>query len=166
MTGTEKSKEIKEKEIDELDLNILRILGADGREKISNIAETLHRSPNTIKSHVEKMENDEIIKNYGISIDYEKLGYDIMAVIEITIAKGKMIEVEKKIAHLPNIFAVYDITGTYDALILAKFKKRSELSEMVKEINSIEEVIRSNTHLILNVIKEGSDFGELLNYEK
>lgn len=150
----------------DLDIGILKWLSGDGRRTKSFLAEQLKKSPNTIKAHIETLEKENIIKNYGVQIDYEKLGYDIMAVIELTISKGKMIEVEKEISHLPNIFAVYDITGTYDALLIARFKTRSELSDLVKEINSNEFVIRTNTHLILNVIKEESNLKKVLDYEK
>ena len=86
--------------------------------------------------------------------------------IEITVSKGKMLEVENKIAQNPNVFAVYDITGTYDALILARFKKRAELSGMIKDvIHASPYVERSNTHIVLNVIKEKDSFTELINKE-
>ena len=157
--------EEKDEKVD-LDIRILKWLSGDGRRTKSFLAEELKRSPNTIKAHVEALEEEKIIKSYGVQIDYEKLGYDIMAVIELTISKGKMIDVETELSHFPNIFAVYDITGTYDALLLARFKTRSELSALVKRINSNEFVIRTNTHLILNVIKEESNLNELLDYEK
>ncbi len=154
------------KEVDDLDLDILMILSEDSRKKLRPIAEQLNRSPTTIGKHIKALEDKGIIEKYTISLDYEKLGYEIIALIEITISKGQMLEVEKEIAHFPNIFAVYDVTGTYDALIIARFKKRNELSEMVKKINSSQYVERTNTHLILNVIKEGIPFKDLVNSEK
>lgn len=149
----------------ELDIEILKKLSADGRISLRQLAKDLgNRSPVTIKNHVEKLENAGIITNYGVRIDYEKLGYNIIAIIEITVSKGKMLDVEKNLAQNPNIFAVYDITGTYDALILARFKSRANLSEMIKnEIHASPFVERTNTHIILNVIKEESSFAELIN---
>ncbi|MCK4480803.1 MAG: Lrp/AsnC family transcriptional regulator [Candidatus Lokiarchaeota archaeon] len=149
---------IKNSNIDELDLEILKILSIDSRKNKSTIAEDLKRSPNTIIKHINDLEKDGIIKNYGVQIDYEKLGYEIMAIIEVTISKGKMFEVEEKIAENPNVFGVYDITGTYDALILARFKSREELSKMIKEIHKSPNVKRTNTHFVLNTIKEASSF--------
>ena len=152
---------MKDNEIEVLDLEILKILSVDGRSSHRSIAKELNKSHLTIKKHIEDLEQD-IIKGYGVQIDYEKLGYDIIALIEVTISKGKMLEVERGIAQNPHIFAVYDLTGEYDAIILARFKTRNELSELVKEINSYENVIRTNTHLILNVIKEGTNLAELM----
>jgi DNA-binding Lrp family transcriptional regulator len=152
----------KEFKIEDLDLEILKILSLDGRKNRSSIAEELNRSPNTIIKHVQSLEEYGIIKNYGVQLDYEKLGFNIIAIIELTISKGKMLDVEKKLAELPNIFGVYDITGTYDALILARFKNRENLSKMIKEIHTSPYVERTNTHIVLNVIKEESSFNKLI----
>ncbi|NVM16514.1 MAG: Lrp/AsnC family transcriptional regulator [Candidatus Lokiarchaeota archaeon] len=152
--------------VEDVDLNILGILSENSRENYNQIAQILKKSPVTIKKHVEELEKNGVIKGYGINIDFEKLGYDIIATIEITVSKGKMIEVETDIAENPNVFGVYDITGDYDALIFARFKTRKELSEMIKKLHASSNVVRTNTHLILNVIKEGSSFVKLLEKEK
>ena len=151
------------KEVDELDIEILSILSQDSTKKLRPIAEALNKSPTTINKHKEELEQEGIIKGYTINIDYEKLGFDIIALIELTISKGKMIEVQKEIAQHPNIFGVYDITGEYDAVILARFKTRKGLNAFVKNLNRYEYVVRTNTHLVLNVIKERTDFKRLID---
>ncbi|MFW9785556.1 MAG: Lrp/AsnC family transcriptional regulator, partial [Candidatus Heimdallarchaeota archaeon] len=150
-----------------LDFKILSKLSEDGRLSLRQLAKDLEvGSPVTIKNHVERLEKGGIINDYGAQINYEKLGYDIIALIEITVSKGKMLDVERSIAQNPNVFAVYDITGTYDALILARFKTRAELSEMIKEeIHSSPYVERTNTHIVLNIIKEKSSFADLIKKE-
>jgi len=151
---------------EDIDLNILGILSKNSRENFNQIAIKLGNSPVTIKKHIEELEQKGIIKGYGVQIDFEKLGYDIIATIEVTVSKGKMIEVETDIAENPNVFGVYDITGDYDALVFARFKTRTELSAMIKKLHASPYVERTNTHLILNVIKEGSSFVKLLDKEK
>ena len=151
----------------DLDIEILKKISKDGRISLRQLAKDLgNKSPVTIKSHVENLEKEKIIKDYGAQIDFEKLGYDIIAIIELTISKGKMLEVEKNVAKNPHIFAVYDITGEYDALILARFKNREDLSKMIKDIHTSPYVERTNTHIVLNVIKENSSFTELINNER
>ena len=49
---------------------------------------------------------------------------------------------------------VYDVTGTTDAMILAKFKTRRELNNFVKRILRMPFVERTNTRVVLNTIKE------------
>jgi len=61
---------------------------------------------------------------------------------------------------------VYDITGTYDALILARFKTRAELSDMIKEeLHASPYIERTNTHIVLNILKEESSFNKLIEKE-
>ena len=43
-------------------------------------------------------------------------------------------DVEKEIAHLNNVNAVYDVTGEWDAIIIAKFKSREEMDFFVKKL--------------------------------
>jgi len=149
--------------LDKIDLEILKLLSEDSTSSNTSIANKLEKHPTTISNHVDDLKKKGVINAFTIKIDYEKLGFDIIALIELTVSKGKMLEVEEEIANNPNVFAVYDVTGQYDALILARFKNRKQLSELVKEINSFPNVIRTNTHLILNIIKDGTDFSKLMS---
>ncbi|MHA1804978.1 MAG: Lrp/AsnC family transcriptional regulator [Promethearchaeota archaeon] len=152
-------------EIEEIDIEILKKLSVNSRKSYRKLAKELEKSPMTIKKHVENLEQKGIIKNYGITIDYEKLGYDIIALIELTISEGDMIKIEQEIADDPHVFAVYDLTGTYDSIILVRIKSRSDLNKLVKRINNMKAVVRTNTHLILNVIKEGTDLAKLMEMD-
>jgi DNA-binding Lrp family transcriptional regulator len=152
-------------DIDVVDFEILKILSEDGRVAYNKIADELNKSPVTIKKHVIDLEEKGIIEGYGAKVNLDKLGFNLIAFIEITVSKGKMFEVEEKIARNPNVFGVYDITGTYDALIMARFKSREQLSDMIKDIHKSPYVERTNTHIILNVIKEGTNVAEVLENE-
>lgn len=50
--------------------------------------------------------------------------------------------------------SVYDTTGDFDSLIIAKFKNTNELNSFVKKLLAEEFVERTNTSLILNVVKD------------
>jgi len=153
-------------DIDELDRQILSILSKDSTIGYTKIAEELKRSHTTIKKHIDRLEKEKIIKKYTVEIDYEKLGYDIIAIIEASISQGKLIEFEEIIAKHPNVFAVFDVTGDYDCLILVKFKTRAELSELIKSIIASGYVLRTNTHVVLNDMKYTTDFGKIIDFEK
>jgi len=62
--------------------------------------------------------------------------------------------VEEKIAKKPSVSALYDVTGDYDALVVAKFREREDLDRFVKSVMAIPHVDRTYTMLVLNVIKE------------
>ncbi|RLI98550.1 MAG: AsnC family transcriptional regulator [Candidatus Aenigmatarchaeota archaeon] len=140
--------------MDETDVKILKLLLSNSRLSFREIARHLNLSVGTVISRIKWMEKERIVKGYAAIVDHEKLGYELTAVIEITVSKGKLLEVEREVAKLKNVCAVYDITGLTDALIIAKFRRRQELSEFVKKILAMPFVERTNTHLVLTTVKE------------
>ncbi|MGB6627979.1 MAG: Lrp/AsnC family transcriptional regulator [Nitrososphaeraceae archaeon] len=145
-------------DMDETNVKILRKLLSDARLSYRKIAEEIGVSPPTVLSRVEKLESDNIIKFYSAVLDHEKLGYDLTAIIDVTAVKGKITEVERHIARLSNVCAVYDITGLTDMVIIAKFKNRKDLSNFVKRDLSMPYVERTNTHVVLLTVKEDFRF--------
>jgi len=100
------------------------------------------------------MEKAGVIKGYSALLDHEKLGYQLTILAEITVSKGKLVEMEEAISKLPNTCAVYDVTGSTDSVVLAKFRSREELSKFTKSLLSMPFVDRSNTHVVLTTVKE------------
>jgi DNA-binding Lrp family transcriptional regulator len=143
-------------QLDETDRRILNILMENSRLSLRQIAKKANVSVATVMHHIKRLEDDKIIKKYSAKIDYEKLGFDVVVLIEIKISKGKLFEVEKKIATHPNVSAIYDITGTSDAVILARFPTTRQMDNFLKKIQTYEFVERTETKLVLNTIKEES----------
>lgn len=141
-------------ELDETDVKILKALIWNARLSSRQIAQKLGISTGTVLARIKNLEKTGIIKGYSAIIDHEKLGYELTVITEITVSKGKLIELEEEIAKFPNVCCVYDITGLTDAMIIAKFKTRKELSDFTKTLLKMPFVERTNTHLVLTTVKE------------
>jgi DNA-binding Lrp family transcriptional regulator len=140
--------------LDETDVEILKALTLDARLSSRQIAKQCGISIGTVLSRIKRMENEGIIRGYSALLDHEKLGYELTVISEITVSKGRLLEVENEIARLPNVCCVYDVTGLIDAIIVAKFKNREELGKFTKRLLTIPYVERTNTHVVLTSIKE------------
>jgi len=145
--------------IDELDLEIIRELKSDSRQSYREIAEKLNVAEGTIYNRVNKLLETNVIKRFIVDIDYSKVGYDLSAIIGVVVEGGSLPEVEKKLSKEPNVSAVYDVTGEYDAILIAKFKDRQSLNDLVKKIHKIPNVKRTYTMVVLNVVKEEHGIG-------
>jgi len=141
-------------EIDEVNLKILKNLLVDARQSARKLSLKLGLSTVTVLSRIQRLEQSKVIKGYTAILDDQKLGYDLTAIIEISAKEGQMALVEKEVSVLENVCAVYDITGQTDALVVAKFKNRAELSKFVKKISSKPSVENTNTHIVLSTVKE------------
>ena len=140
--------------IDETDKKILNVLLENAKFSLRESAKKVGVSVVTVLKRVILLEKEKIIRAYTTELDYELLGYDVHAIISIRIAKGKLFEVEKKIAIDSHVFAVYDVTGDVDCVLVTKFKTRKDLDRFLKKMQSYDFVERTETKLILNTIKE------------
>ncbi len=139
---------------DKIDENILNALVGNSRLSCREIAKKTGVSAVTVLKRLKRLEKDKVIIGYSANLDYEKLGFDIDVIIKARIAKGKLLEVEKKIASHPGVTAVYDVTGQFDAIIIAKFRTRKQMDQFLKKIQTYEFVERTETSLILNTVVE------------
>ena len=140
--------------IDEVDRRILQQLRTDCRMSYREIAKRTRISVGTALNRIRRMEKAGVILGYSARVDSEKVGYDLTVIAEITVSKGKLIEMEQVISKIPNTCAVYDVTGLTDAIVIAKFHNREELSKFTKTLLSLPFITRTNTQVVLTTIKE------------
>jgi len=140
--------------LDETDVKILKTLTSDARLSSRQISKKSGVSIGTVLTRMKKMEKEGVVRGYSAVVNHEKLGYQLTVLTEITVSKGRLLEVENEIARMPNVCCVYDVTGLTDAFIVAKFKSREELSAFAKRLLALPFVERTNTHVVLTTIKE------------
>ena len=140
--------------IDELDKKILKRLTEDSSISARNIAEELEKSPTTIANRIRKLKETGIIKDQGVVLNSQLLGFEWTVIIEVLVAKGKLVDTENEIAKLDHCLAVYDVTGQTDIIVIGKFRNRDELSIFTKKLLQMEYVERTISHIALNTIKE------------
>jgi len=140
--------------LNETDMKILQVLLEDARFSSRQIAKKVGVSVGTVLSRIRKMEEDGLIKGYSVIMNHERLGYELTVVMEVTVSKGRLVEMENEIAKIPNVCSVYDVTGLTDAFIIAKFKTREELGKFTKRLLALPYIERTNTHVVLTTVKE------------
>jgi DNA-binding Lrp family transcriptional regulator len=140
--------------LDDIDRRLLRELLKDSKRSYRELARSIGVSAATVINHIQRLESAGVIRNYTAQLDHERLGYELTVITEITVSKGKLLETEEEIAKISNACAVYDITGLTDAMVVAKFKSRKDLSDFTKKLLAMPYVERTNTHVVLTTMKE------------
>ncbi len=140
--------------LDNTDLDILRLLQEDSRTSYRNIANKLGLSVGTVHNRVKRLMSEGIIRSFSTILDPEKLGFELTAIILMQVEGAHIVDVEKALARSPPVIAVYDITGDFDIVIIAKFRGRAELNKFIKDVLRMPYVKRSVTSIALNVVKE------------
>jgi DNA-binding Lrp family transcriptional regulator len=140
--------------MDDLDKKIITTLNENARKSYREITRELNISLSTVSNRIRKLEDERIIEGYIPVINQEKLGYTLAAIINLKISRGKLIEVQERISKDHHVRAVYDITGDWDSVLIAHFKDRRDLNGFIKAVLSMEYVERTNTQLVLNIVKD------------
>jgi Lrp/AsnC family transcriptional regulator, regulator for asnA, asnC and gidA len=140
--------------LDALDHALLQELNVDARRSHRELARRLGLSPTTVSRRVEDLEASGLLQGYIPLLDDEALGWDLHAIVGIRISKGKLREVEERLAKDPRAYAIYDVTGDYDAMVIGRFRDRRDLDRWVKHALQDPFIERTNTQVILNRVKE------------
>ncbi|VVC02575.1 putative HTH-type transcriptional regulator [Candidatus Bilamarchaeum dharawalense] len=149
------------KKLDELDNRLLKELVKNSKRSYRTLAKDIGMSTTAIIERVRSLEDSGYITGYGCRVDYQKLGFEFMAIVEISIFGKDLLQIEGKVARIPHVAAVWDTTGNYDAIAIIMCKTRGELSATVKKILSISGVEKTNTNMVLNVVTRLTEFEEV-----
>jgi len=140
--------------LNDKDSELLRCLNKNGKASQRELAGLTGLALGTVSNHLKSLEKKNIIRGYLPDINPEKVGFTLTSTINLRIAKGKIMEVQASIAKHPRVYAVYDITGEWDSLVLARFKDREEMDQFIKTVLSQKNIERTSTSLVLNNVKE------------
>ncbi len=141
-------------DIDDTDIIILKELQEDFTTSYRDIAKKLNLSVGTVHNRVKKLKEMGVIKSFSAILDAEKLGFELTAILLMQVEGGDIIEVERSIAKSRSVMAVYDTTGEFDIIAIAKFRSRDELNSFIKETLKMGSIKRTVTSIALNVVKE------------
>ena len=142
---------MKKKTLDSLDNEIIRLLTADGRMPIGDMAARLNVTAPTIRSRIKNLEESGLLKVSGL-IDPNEHPQMVTALVAMSIqSHGKMDQILEKIAGLPNVVWAGVSTGRYDIIAeVVCVEGKDELYRFTtKTILTIGNVVRSETFIIM-----------------
>lgn len=136
---------------DALDNEIIRLLTADGRMAIGEMAKSLNVTAPTIRKRIKALEKKGIFKVSGL-IDPSCHQEMITALVAMSVrSEGKLEQILNKIASLPNVSWAGVVTGRYDIVAeVICVEGKDELYRFTTEtILKIGNVVRSETFILM-----------------
>lgn len=140
--------------LDDEDRILLRELVRDGRQSHRELAARTGLSLTTVNRRVRRLEEQRVILGYAARVAADAAGWTLTAIIGLRIDKGHVRTVQQAVAKDARVFAVYDVTGEWDGLVIARLRDRGDLDDLVKGTLSLEHINRSNTMMVLSTVLE------------
>lgn len=135
--------------IDETDLDIIEELKKDGRASFSDIADKLGLATSTVTGRFQKLEENSIITGFNPEIDYEKLGFELTAMIDIKAEADKITETVKTLESKTRVISFFEVTGKTDMILVSRFLNRKDMNQFLKELQKTEGIKSTETNVIL-----------------
>lgn len=106
--------------MDSIDRKIVRVLQADGRIKLSDLAEQVGLSPTPCARRLDRLQETGVITGYAAQVDAEKLGLPVTIFISVELAaqdRAAIDAFERAIARCDEVMECYLMTGSRDILL-------------------------------------------------
>jgi Lrp/AsnC family leucine-responsive transcriptional regulator len=130
--------EPEEAELDNTDLELLKIIAANARIPIIELASRLNVSPKTAISRIKNLEEKKVIVGYKAEIDHVKLGYQYYKadfILNNTSTKD-LADLKDYIRFHPNIVYNHEVLGGDDIEIEIHVENVEKLREIIEDIKS------------------------------
>ena len=141
-----------------LDAKLINALLSDGRASLRSLAEELDVSVTTVSNHLSDLEDDGVIVGYSPRLDYERLGYDVTAIMHLKVEGSQLEEMTERLQGHKQVISVYEVTGDYDIIAIAKFTDTDGMNEQIKALLIEPAIKESNTSVVLNAAVENRQF--------
>ncbi len=144
--------------MDELDLQIIKLLEANGRMSHEEIGKQLHLSRPSVHQRVAKLEKSGVILGYRGVVDWRKLNQKIRAVIFVKVTCQNFSEIVDKIMAFEiegvQITECQRIAGPWCLLLKIRAQAPEDITKLIDEMVKCPEVRETSTSLILSTVYE------------
>lgn len=120
--------------MDDIDRKILKILQENARTSLKTIAEKTFLSSPAVSARIEKLEKDGVICGYHAMIDPMKLGYHIIAFINLDVVPEDKPKFYEFASEVSNVLECNCVTGEYSMLMKVAFQSTVELDIFIGQL--------------------------------
>lgn len=141
-----------------LDARLVNELLNNGRASLRSLGEELDVSVTTVSNHLRDLEEEGVIRGYSPIVDYDALGYDVTAILQLKVEGDALPEITERLREERQMISVYEVTGDYDVIAVGKFLDTDGMNEQIKKLLTDENIRESNTAVVLNAVTENEQF--------
>jgi DNA-binding Lrp family transcriptional regulator len=137
--------------LDDIDLQIVAALRADGRLSMRALAEALHISRASAYARVKRLETSRVITGYTAIVDPRRCGYGLSAYVFLKIAQASWKTVGRQVLSIPEVDHATLVSGEHDIMLLVRTRDAASLRDVVlTRLQSMPEVASTQTVLIFD----------------
>jgi Lrp/AsnC family leucine-responsive transcriptional regulator len=142
---------------DQLDRAILEELQINGRITVADLARKIFLSPPAVYQRIKRLERAGMIRQYVALLDYERVGYDLVAFIRLSFqqhTREQVARVQNALTAHAAVLECYHTAGAHDLLLKVVCSDHRALERFISEhLMTLPEIEKIETNVVLNEIK-------------
>mgnify|MGYP002624950027 CR=1 FL=1 len=141
--------------LDQIDIDILKIMQQRGRIKRNELAERVGLTNPAISERLRKLEAHGVIKQYTAIVDTHKVELEVTAFIFVMAVSSTYFQrIIANAERHEEILECHAITGGGSHLLKVRTKNTTSLEKLLSRIQAWEGVKNTMTHIVLSSPKE------------
>ena len=137
--------------LDEVDLQILRLLRLDARRSARALAREIGMSAGAVTERISRLEAAGVIRGYHADVDPVPLGYRMRVIMSIRLrGDADRQAVREYVLQLKEVIAAYFTAGRWDLVLLVRVRSQDHLrTGVLDHVRLCPGFERSETMLVL-----------------
>ena len=136
--------------MDELDRNILALLGADARMSVATLARRLKVARSTIQARLERLETTGIIAGYTLKLGEEARQGRLRASVLLNIEPRAQAAILSRLKSIPEVERVFTTSGRFDLLMQLAAPNTQVMDNVLDQIGALTGVKSSESLIHLS----------------
>lgn len=132
------------------DLQLIALLKANAREPVATLARKLGLSRTTVQDRLKRLEAAGVIRGYTVLLSDEGAHAGIRAFVTIEVEARRAVEVTRALQRLPEIEALFTVSGKYDLVALVKAASAERMDALLDKVGLVPGVVRTESAIILS----------------
>lgn len=140
--------------LDTIDQAILYHLQQDGRRAITDIADAVDVSDNTVRNRIQAMEEAGVISGYRVNVNYDRAGVQHHYLFVCTVRVSHREQLAAEVRNLPGVLEVITLmTGTHNVYVMGAGAQKDDMSDLAYAIDDLGISIERE-HLIRDHVRQ------------
>ncbi|MBX0286896.1 AsnC family transcriptional regulator [Halomicroarcula sp. F28] len=133
---------------DRLGRAIIHHLQTDARKPITEIADAVNVSDNTVRNRIRSLEERGVITGYQATVDYDTAGVQHYYLFVCSVRVSEREQLAEKAREQPSVTEVLTLmTGTHNVYVVAAASRKEAVSDLARRLDKLELEIERE-HLI------------------
>ncbi|MEO9822741.1 MAG: Lrp/AsnC ligand binding domain-containing protein [Paracoccaceae bacterium] len=157
------------RELDKIDLRILKELETDGRLSIVELATRVNLTNTPCSERVKRLEKSGYISGYRALLNKNQLGFSHLTVVQVSLAAtgdSSLDQFSDAVHSIQEVESCMLIAGSFDYLLMVRTRDIAHFRNILGDkINKLPGIHQTNSFAVMEVVKETQNYSSVQDIE-